>query len=99
MCPRRNHSSDRGRAGTGARRASRALGAGSPGPGRIGGPGERRTRLSHWRADGAAKTRFSSEGEANRYALLVRLEYGNDVGAYLCEFCRGWHLGGVSGQR
>jgi hypothetical protein len=50
--------------------------------------------LSHWRADGEAKTRFSSEAEANRYALQVRLEHGRDLGVYRCELCGGWHLGG-----
>lgn len=53
----------------------------------------RRTRLSHWRADGAAKTRFPSEAEANRACLQARLDHGVDLHAYLCEFCGGWHLG------
>lgn len=53
-----------------------------------------RTRLSHWRSDGAAKTRFPSEADANRYGLQVRLEHGHDLAAYRCEFCGGWHLGG-----
>lgn len=53
-----------------------------------------RTGRSHWRADGGAKTRFPSEAEANRFALQVRLEHGHDLGAYRCELCGGWHLGG-----
>lgn len=42
-----------------------------------------------------AKTRFPSEAEANRFALQVRLEHGNDLAAYRCELCGGWHLGGT----
>ena len=61
---------------------------------RTGGASTRRTRLSHWRADGVPKTRFPTEAEANRFALQVRLEHGTDLGAYPCEFCGGWHLGG-----
>ena len=53
----------------------------------------RRTRLSHWRADGGAKTRYRSEAEANRAALGYRLEHGTDLLAYSCSFCGGWHLG------
>ena len=53
----------------------------------------RRTRLSHWRADGEPKTRFRSQADANRACLQARLDHGVDLGAYLCEFCDGWHLG------
>ncbi len=53
----------------------------------------RRTRLSHWRADGEAKTRYRSEPDANRACLQARLEHGVDLHPYLCEFCGGWHLG------
>ncbi|MHB8594895.1 MAG: hypothetical protein ACYDB3_11300 [Acidimicrobiales bacterium] len=52
-----------------------------------------RVRLSHWRADGVAKTRYRTEDEANRAAFQYRLEHGVDLGAYACEFCGGWHLG------
>lgn len=50
--------------------------------------------MSHWRSDGAPKTRFASEAEANRFALQVRLEHGHDPAVYRCELCGGWHLGG-----
>jgi hypothetical protein len=53
----------------------------------------RRPRLAHWRADGQAKARFSSEQEANRAAFGYRLEHGTDLAAYRCDFCGGWHLG------
>ena len=53
----------------------------------------RRPRLSHWRADGEPKTRYRTEADANRAALQARLDHSVDLGAYLCEFCRGWHLG------
>jgi len=53
----------------------------------------RRPRLSHWRADGQAKSRYRSEADANRAALQFRLEHGVDLWAYVCEFCGGWHLG------
>ena len=56
----------------------------------------RRTRLSHWRADGGTKTRYRSEDEANRAAFAHRLEHGTDLFAYRCEFCGGWHLGNPS---
>lgn len=52
-----------------------------------------RTRLSHWRADGQAKVRYSSEADANSAALGYRLEHGSELLPYRCEFCSGWHLG------
>jgi hypothetical protein len=57
--------------------------------------GPRRTLLSHWRADGKAKVRYASETEANRASFGHRLEHGSDLLPYRCEFCGGWHLGGV----
>jgi hypothetical protein len=51
---------------------------------------------SHWRVDGQPKTRFASEGDANRAALASRLEHGVDLAVYVCEVCGGWHLGGRS---
>lgn len=47
----------------------------------------------HWRADGRPKTRFPSEGDANRSSLRLRLEAGADLDPYRCGFCGGWHLG------
>jgi hypothetical protein len=55
----------------------------------------RQPRLPHWRADGEPKVRYRSEAEANRAALQYRLEHGADLGAYACEMCGGWHLGGI----
>ncbi len=53
-------------------------------------------RLSHWRSDGTVKVRYVSEADANRAALGYRLEHGQDLDAYRCEFCAGWHLGGFA---
>jgi len=98
MSPRRSGSSgqDRGQGPDrrGSRRRTKSPLSASLRGGRGVGNDLQRTRLSHWRADGAAKTRFASEADANRHSLLVRLEHGNDVAAYPCEFCGGWHLGG-----
>jgi hypothetical protein len=47
----------------------------------------------HWRSDGAPKSRFASQDEANRSALQLRLEAGADLDPYRCGFCHGWHLG------
>jgi len=52
-----------------------------------------RPRLAHWRADGQAKARYGSEGEANKAAFSFRLEHGTELHAYACSFCGGWHLG------
>jgi len=54
-------------------------------------------RLSHWRADGQPKVRYRSEDDANRAGLQYRLEHGNDLAAYACDMCGGWHLGGTDG--
>jgi hypothetical protein len=53
----------------------------------------RRTRLSHWRADGQPKVRYASEADANRAAFGYRLDHGAELLPYKCEFCGGWHLG------
>jgi hypothetical protein len=55
-------------------------------------PGSRRMG-SHWRADGAEKTRFRSADDANRAAFAYRLEHGVDLAVYSCEVCGGWHMG------
>jgi len=54
------------------------------------------TSREHWRADGQPKTRFTSEDEANRSSLRLRLEQGADLDPYRCGFCGGWHLGNSS---
>jgi len=38
--------------------------------------------------------RYRTEADANRAALQYRLEHGVDLGAYSCDMCGGWHLGG-----
>jgi hypothetical protein len=47
----------------------------------------------HWRSDGAPKSRFANQADANRSALQLRLEAGADLDPYQCGFCHGWHLG------
>ncbi|MHB8438061.1 MAG: hypothetical protein ACYDD4_02715 [Acidimicrobiales bacterium] len=59
-------------------------------------PEHHQVRLSHWRADGGAKTRYPNVESAERAALQYRLEHGTDLRSYECEFCGGWHLGGGS---
>ena len=51
----------------------------------------------HWRADGLPKVRFSTEADANRESLRLRLEEGADLDPYPCSFCGDWHLGGRPG--
>lgn len=51
------------------------------------------TGREHWRADGQPKTRFSSQDDANRSSLRLRLEAGADLDPYRCGLCGGWHLG------
>lgn len=53
----------------------------------------RRPRLAHFRADGAPKTRFARQEDAERAALQARLEHGTNLHSYRCEMCGGWHLG------
>jgi hypothetical protein len=55
------------------------------------------TGREHWRADGQPKSRFSSQAEANRSSLRLRLEEGADLDPYQCQFCGGWHLGNRPG--
>ena len=54
------------------------------------------SRREHWRADGQPKTRFTTQDEANRSSLQLRLEQGADLDPYRCGFCGGWHLGNRS---
>lgn len=54
---------------------------------------------SHWRADGQAKVRFATEGEALRAADDRARESGVDLGVYRCDFCGGWHMGKRSGRQ
>jgi hypothetical protein len=54
-----------------------------------------RSRLGHFRADGAPKASFDTADDANRAALRLRLEEGMDLHPYRCDLCRDWHLGSV----
>lgn len=96
MSPRRGGASaDAGASGGRRRRGGSGRGVAPGEPRRPEDLG--RTSRSHFRADGAPKTRFGSEADANRFALQVRLEHGTDLAAYRCELCGGWHLGGSLG--
>jgi hypothetical protein len=48
---------------------------------------------SHWRADGAPKSAYRSQGEALSVADERRQESGVVLMAYRCDFCSFWHLG------
>jgi hypothetical protein len=48
---------------------------------------------SHWRADGAAKTRYPSQREATSAAQLLWAQERVELSVYRCEFCQGWHMG------
>jgi hypothetical protein len=48
---------------------------------------------SHWRADGAPKAVFRTQSDALRAADGRRLEWGDDLDVYQCDFCSRWHLG------
>jgi hypothetical protein len=48
---------------------------------------------SHWRADGAPKTSFSTQGEALSVADERRQESGATLNVYRCDYCAGWHMG------
>jgi hypothetical protein len=48
---------------------------------------------THWRADGAAKSRFSTERDAQDAAQLRWVEDKVELNVYQCEFCKGWHMG------
>ncbi|MEI7479866.1 MAG: hypothetical protein WCK25_06090 [Actinomycetes bacterium] len=47
---------------------------------------------SHWRSDGAAKTRYDNERSALDAATYRGGEEGIDLTAYKCDFCSGWHM-------
>jgi hypothetical protein len=53
---------------------------------------------SHWRADGAPKSAYRSQGEALSVADERRQESGVDLNAYRCEVCSAWHLGNSDGR-
>jgi hypothetical protein len=53
---------------------------------------------SHWRADGAPKTGYPSQGEALAAADDRRRESGSDLAVYRCDFCLAWHMGNRAGR-
>jgi hypothetical protein len=53
---------------------------------------------SHWRADGAPKSAYRTQGEALSVADERRQESGVDLNAYRCEVCSAWHLGNSDGR-
>ena len=48
---------------------------------------------AHFRADGAPKTKYSSEREAASAAHMRWVEDKVELNVYPCEFCGGWHMG------
>jgi hypothetical protein len=53
---------------------------------------------AHWRADGAPKKAYRSQGEAQAAADDRRLESGADLDVYCCDFCQAWHMGNRVGR-
>jgi hypothetical protein len=53
---------------------------------------------SHWRADGAPKTGFRSQVDAQRAANVRQIESGTILNAYSCDFCSLWHLGSAQAR-
>ena len=51
------------------------------------------SRMGHWRADGSAKVKFTSEEDANKSAFRLRMEMHLDLEVYKCDICGYWHLG------
>lgn len=55
---------------------------------------------THWRADGAPKTAYRSQGDALTAALVRRQESGVELNVYRCDVCAAWHMGNpVRGER
>ena len=53
---------------------------------------------SHWRADGAPKTAYGSQGEALGVADERRQDTGVELSVYRCDFCSAWHMGNAAGR-
>lgn len=51
---------------------------------------------SHWRADGQPKVRYPTQSDAVSAADERGRESEVDLHVYLCDFCRGWHMGSRS---
>jgi Ni/Co efflux regulator RcnB len=54
---------------------------------------------THWRADGAAKASYASQGEAMSAADERRWESGVELSVYRCGFCSAWHLGQLGSRQ
>lgn len=48
---------------------------------------------SHWREDGQAKVRYSTQSQAVVAAHERGREVGADLQVYRCAYCAGWHMG------
>jgi hypothetical protein len=63
-------------------------------------PADGRRRLGpHWRADGAPKAAYLTQGEALSVAEERRRETGVELSVYRCDVCAGWHMGSRDGER
>ena len=51
----------------------------------------------HWRADGAPKAAYLTQGEALSVAEERRHETGVELSVYRCDVCAGWHMGSRDG--
>ena len=51
----------------------------------------------HWRADGAPKAAYLTQGEAMSVAEERRHETGVELSVYRCDVCAGWHMGSRDG--
>ena len=52
----------------------------------------------HWRADGAPKAAYVTQGEALSVADERRRETGVELSVYRCEVCAGWHMARDTGR-
>ena len=53
---------------------------------------------SHWRTDGAAKTAYRTQGDAQAAADVRRQDSGVELNVYRCDVCSAWHMGNPGGR-
>jgi hypothetical protein len=53
---------------------------------------------SHWRTDGAAKTAYRTQGDAQAAADVRRQDSGVELNVYHCDVCSAWHMGNPCGR-